>query len=242
MAITYGFFNSLNHDRLYSADQMSEMFNGIINDGVFMSIGTSLVVVEYSGMTVHVGIGRAWFNSRWLKNDALHPLTLDTSSQVLNRIDAVVVDVNSEAETRACDIKIVKGTEAVEPERPTMIHDEYHHQYPLAYIYVAANVEEIHQADITNMVGSEECPYITAILQTTDTTAMVAQWQSEWLLWKEAKIDDFEEFETEQKESFLAWWNEMEDQLDPNQYQDCLLRFAAIMPILNSEIDDIYDA
>ena len=39
MALTSGFYNSINGDRTYNAEQMSSIFDGIINDGVFASIG-----------------------------------------------------------------------------------------------------------------------------------------------------------------------------------------------------------
>ena len=34
MSVTYGFYNSLNGDRRYDANQMSAIFDGLIIDGV----------------------------------------------------------------------------------------------------------------------------------------------------------------------------------------------------------------
>ena len=34
MSLTSGFYNSLDGDRTYNAEQMSELFDGIINDGI----------------------------------------------------------------------------------------------------------------------------------------------------------------------------------------------------------------
>lgn len=39
MAVTYGFFNSVNGDRKYNADQMSSYFDGLVTDGVYEKIG-----------------------------------------------------------------------------------------------------------------------------------------------------------------------------------------------------------
>ena len=39
MAVTSGFYNSINGDRTYNAEQMSAIFDGIINDGVLANIG-----------------------------------------------------------------------------------------------------------------------------------------------------------------------------------------------------------
>ena len=38
MSVTSGFYNGLSHDRKYNAVQMSSLFDGIINDGIFQSI------------------------------------------------------------------------------------------------------------------------------------------------------------------------------------------------------------
>ena len=39
MSVTYGFYNSIKGDRKYNALEMSSIFDGIIVDGVYMSIG-----------------------------------------------------------------------------------------------------------------------------------------------------------------------------------------------------------
>ena len=40
MSVTYGFYNSLNGDRKYDSAQISSIFDGLIVDGIFASIGT----------------------------------------------------------------------------------------------------------------------------------------------------------------------------------------------------------
>lgn len=46
MSVTYGFYNSKNHDRRYDAIQMSRIFDGIIRDGVLQHYGTAMMVKE----------------------------------------------------------------------------------------------------------------------------------------------------------------------------------------------------
>lgn len=38
MAVTYGFFNSVNGDRKYNADQMSSYFEGLVTDPEYQCI------------------------------------------------------------------------------------------------------------------------------------------------------------------------------------------------------------
>lgn len=181
MAVTYGFYNSSNGDRKYNALQFSRLFEGIIRDGVFSTVGGSLMVVAASNLTVNISPGRAWFNNTWTNNDALLPLTLDPAEAILNRYDAVVLEVApDERENR---FKIVKGTPATTPIKPVMVKSGGIYQYPLAYIYVGKGVGSISQANISNAVGTTECPFITGALQQVTTNDIIAQWESEFNTW-----------------------------------------------------------
>ena len=183
MAVTYGFYDSLNHDRLYNAQQMSAIFDGIINDGVFMSVGNQFHTVAGTGMQVIVKSGRAWFDSTWTLNDAEYPLSIDAADVLLTRIDAVVLEVNSEVATRANTIKVVKGTPASTPAKPTLTNTAAVHQHALAYVTVAKNITAITNSMIEIVVGKTETPYVTAILQTTDITDLYNQWEDYFQTW-----------------------------------------------------------
>lgn len=220
MSVTSGFFNSFNGDRRYNAEQMSAIFNGIINDGVFASVGTAFAVSATTGVTVNVGTGRAWFNSTWLLNDAILPVTLDISEVVLDRIDSVVIEIDRSDSVRAGSIKVVKGTPSGEPANPTLLHTDDVNQYPLAYIYRTAGSGTINQADITNMVGSSSCPYITGLLQVVNIDNVVAQWKAQWDQWFADTTSDSEEeasaWFAESKAEFDAWFDSLTVALDEN--------------------------
>lgn len=180
MALTSGFFNSKNHDRLYDATQISTLFEGLINDGVYQGVGNIFKVSASNGMHVTVDTGRAWFNNTWTRNDALIVLTVPTAEQVLKRIDAVVIEVNSLETVRNNTIKIVKGTPASNPSKPSLTKNDDVHQYPLAYITVDPNVTAITQQKIQNAVGTSACPFVTGIIDTLDIDNLIAQWSSEF--------------------------------------------------------------
>ena len=180
MALTSGFFNSKNHDRLYDATQISTLFEGLINDGVYQGVGHIFKVSASNGMNVTVDTGRAWFNNTWTRNDALIVLTVPTAEQVLKRIDAVVLEVNSLDTVRNNTIKIVKGTPASNPAKPSLTKNDDVHQYPLAYITVDPNVTVITQQKIQNAVGTSACPFVTGIIDTLDIDDLIAQWSSEF--------------------------------------------------------------
>lgn len=183
MGVTYGFYDSSNHDRVYSAKEFGRLFEGIINDGVFMNLGHNLIVVTNGGMSVKVQSGRCWFNNTWLNNDSDYPLILDSAEVAVSRIDAIIVEVDSTYSTRANSIKIVRGTPAAAPRKPILVNAGELHQYPLAYVTIPAGTNEITQANIENAVGTEECPFITGILETVNISNLLLQWDAEWDDW-----------------------------------------------------------
>ena len=218
MSLTSGFFNSLNGDRRYNAEQMSAIFDGIINDGVFANIGTAFGVKADIGNAVTVGIGRAWYNSTWVYNDSILPMTLDASEVLLNRIDSIVIDVDHSDSVRNGTIQIVKGVPSSSPQRPTMIHTTNHHQYPLCYINRKAGSNGIVQADITNMVGTSSCPYITGILKVMDIDNIVAQWQDQWNQWftseTQAGNNQMTQWMDNKQLEFNTWFGNLQTILD----------------------------
>lgn len=192
MAVTSGFFNSLYGDRKYTAEQFSALFNGLINDGVFSNIGTAFRVSATTDNNISVGIGRAWFNGIWVNNDALLPMTCNDPEVLLDRIDALVIEINRSEAVRAGRIIFVKGMASGTPVGPTLTHDVGVDQYPLAYIRRKAGVSEVVQADITNCIGTSECPYVTGILETQNIDSIVAQWESQFNLWFEGLQTELE--------------------------------------------------
>ena len=224
MSVTYGFYNSLNGDRKYNAEQVSSLFDGLIIDGVFASVGTAFAVKATTGITVNVGIGKAWFNHTWTLNDSILPLEAPEAEVLLDRIDAVVLEVDATKSVRANSIKFVKGTPSSAPSNPTLTNEGTVHQYPLCYIYRKFGSSAITQADITNMVGTESTPFVTAMLQTISLDELLGQWQSELDQFVDARQDevdqwiaseesDFTEWFDQMKADFLAWYNQMKNQL-----------------------------
>lgn len=161
MTITFGFYNSVANDRVYDAVQVSQMFNGILTDGVFKLVGNKFQVVQNTGMQIFVKSGKAWFNNTWTLNDADIALTVSNSDLVLPRIDSVVLEVNAALASRTNTIKMVNGTPNALPVPPTLTNTSELHQYPLAYVSVAAGVTSIVDANITQVVGTVDCPFIT---------------------------------------------------------------------------------
>ena len=188
MSVTYGFYDSLNHDRTYSTLQFSSIFDGIISDGIYATYMDALQVVASSptSMNINVKPGRAWFNHTWTLNDAILVLTVEEADVALPRIDTVVLEINTGATVRANRIFIKKGTPASSPVAPTLIHGtDGVYQYGLANIQVAkqANIVTnggIRTQDIVNLRGTSETPFVAGIINTINIDNLIAGWSDEF--------------------------------------------------------------
>ena len=217
MSVSSGFFNSLNGDRKYNAAQISAIFDGLIIDGVFASIGTAFAVKAAGGLTVNVGIGKAWFDHTWTVNDSILPMTAPEAEVLLDRIDAVVLEVNGMESVRENTIKFVKGNPSSAPSRPTLTNEGNVHQYPLCYIYRKYGTAVINQADITPMVGTESTPFVTGILQTISLDELLGKWQDELDRFTDARSKEVDDWIAQEESDFTAWFNKMKADLQQEQ-------------------------
>ena len=217
MSVSSGFFNSLNGDRKYNAAQMSAIFDGLIIDGVFASIGTAFAVKAAGGLTVNVGVGKAWFDHTWTVNDSILPMTAPEAEVLLDRIDAVVLEVNGMESVRENTIKFVKGNPSSAPSRPTLTNEGNVHQYPLCYIYRKYGTAVINQADITPMVGTESTPFVTGILQTISLDELLGKWQDELARFTDARSQEVDDWIAQEESDFTAWFNKMKADLQQEQ-------------------------
>lgn len=223
MAVTSGFFNSINGDRKYDALQVGELFDGLILDGVYETIYNRFRVTPNNEFTIQVDSGRAWFKHTWIKNDNIKPLTLDLPHPSYDRIDAVVIEIDHRDYGRDDSIKIVKGTPSLSPERPTLIQTDELYQVPLAYITVRYTAIEITAADIVNMVGTSACPFVTGIISVMSIDMLISQWQAQW-------DDQIKENETD----FNTWFANMSDRMIQYEY-DFREWFAGIKSVLDED-------
>lgn len=205
MAVTYGFFNSIDEDRLYNADQMSEYFKGLISNGVYESIGGALQVLADSGLTVKVQPGRAVIDCKWLENDAVESVTISAAHQVLNRYTAVVVRLD--VSNRLMEIDTVDGTAASSPSYPALTNSTTIKEICLAMVYVAAGATAITQANITDMRASDKCGWVTGIIEQVDTSTLFLQWQNAYQAYYNAMTAQFE-----------AWFSALTQQLNVNTF------------------------
>lgn len=181
MALSYGFYNSLDGDRKYDAEDFGRMFDGIITDGVIGSVGDAFAVKAAGENKITVGSGRAWFNHTWSYNDAPVTLTLKEADALSDRYDAIALAINQRKRQNHWATFIgVASSSPVKPNMDPAFDDIY---YPLAYIYRKAGSTEITQADIENVVGTSACPLCAGVMNSMSMDQVIAQWDAEFSTW-----------------------------------------------------------
>lgn len=206
MAVTYGFFNSLNSDRLYNADQMSNYFKGLITDGVYESVDEALIVKATTGMVVSVGTGRAIIDCKWINVDAVVNMTINAAHVTLNRYTAVCVHLD--IGNRLIEIITIDGTNATTPTRPVPTNTATDKYLVLAYVYVGAGATAITQSNITDTrANTNICGWVTGLIKQVDTSELFLQWQ-----------DAYATYYEEMTAAFDSWLSTLTDQLNVQTY------------------------
>ena len=212
MAVTSGYFNSVNDDRPYNAEQMTLYFEGLISDGIYENVGDKLHVTAGEGMTVNVGTGRAMIKSHWIKNDSAVTLSIDAASNQYNRIDAVVLRYDATA--RSITIAVKKGTETSGlPIAPDVTRNNDVYELWLAVVYVMKNTTTITQDMISDYRMSSLCGYVTGLIDQVDTSTLYSQWQAAYEQFYMESTAAFDTYMLEKKEEFNTWFASLTSEL-----------------------------
>lgn len=210
MAIRCGYFNSIDNDRTYNADDMSNYFKGLISDGVYATVGNACIVKSIGGLTLSVGTGRAIINNKWVSIDSPQTLQI-TPHTSLNRYDAICLQCNMNE--RKVSLVIVEGTPATEPQLPVRTYTSSTQELVLAHIYVKANADKITQSDITDRRAiSSYCGWVTGLIKQVDTSELFLQFQTSC----EEKLKEFEACLSERKLEYQTWFNNLTESLTVN--------------------------
>ena len=163
MALTSGFYNAMNvggeYDRKYNADDYKNVFAAFIKDGVRRS-GADDFRVSASGLAITVGPGYAVCGGRWVRLDTNHALTtVAPPVGDYSRIDAVVLRVNANENTRAASLVYRVGTPSASPQAPTKDTSTNITELILAHVRVAPGATRVTITD--TRPNANLCGWIT---------------------------------------------------------------------------------
>ena len=198
--VTYGFFNSVNGDRKYDADQMSQYFKGLIGNGVFESVGSALAVSAGSGMNVEVASGRGVIECKWINNDATIEVPITGSHATLPRYTAVVMRLDKI--NREMKITTIDGTPAITPVKPSLSNTDTMKDLCLAWVLVPAGSSSISGSNIEDARSTSACGWVTGLVTQLDVSNLYTQW-----------VDLFNAYYEDMNTSFDAWFRDLVGEL-----------------------------
>lgn len=174
--IKSGFYDSINHDRLYGADDFSDYFEGLISDGIYAGIGKEFrVFADGSTMGVQVDTGRAKILNKYVRNTDILEVEIDAADSENPRWDAVCVSVNLDEAYRNGYIDVHKGTPAADPQKPDVPDTDSAKLFVLAYVYVPAQATVINAENVNDNRGAANCPYVVGITGTENIVNVVQE-------------------------------------------------------------------
>lgn len=175
MTIKYGFFDSVDGDRKYTAEDIGRYLHSLVSSGVYADSSSSMQVLAGTGMEVRVAPGRAMLDGYYMEITDEEAITLSPSGNK-QRTDAIVARLDKTR--RLCELAVLEGTPANIPMRPLPHRTETVKEYVLAYVYVDALANSVTQGNIYDQrANTKICGWVTGLIDQVDTSTLHAQYE-----------------------------------------------------------------
>lgn len=208
MAVRYGYFNSVDGDRKYNAEDMTMYFKGLVSDGIYQTIGNMFAVTATSGLTVSIGTGRALVNMHWIECDAPFTITFDAASVSSDTYQLIVLRCDLADDVRSVGV----FTKTSSDGSISLTNNDTVTELCIARVRIRANASSISQSDIRDYRGSSYCPWITGLVKQVDVSQLNAQFYKYY----EEQTAELEAYMIQQKASFDSWLSSLQSELQVN--------------------------
>lgn len=174
----YGFFNSVNNDRVYDAADVAGILSKFFTNGIF---NNSLKVGSNSNMTVSVETGSANINGYVYETTEELTLDIAEADSTLSRIDSVIIRLD--LSNRQITTQILQGEYASSPSQPSITRTGNIYDLRLANISVPYGSTRITADMITDTRFGSDCGNVTQAVLELDTSEIFAQYESWFQEW-----------------------------------------------------------
>ena len=148
------------YDRAVNSSVLANMLNSLATTGVLLNDTNAFSVSAGDNMLVKVHAGSAIINGITCIENTERTLSLQAADATYDRIDTVVLRLNTSVDVRAIDLYVVKGTASASPVAPVLTRSGSVYELGLANVYIPANVVTITNERITDTRGdSLRCGY-----------------------------------------------------------------------------------
>lgn len=222
---------------------MAIPFDGIITEGVFANWGDAFKATAINENTITIGSGKAWLSHKWIQNDSVYQMPINVSdyaSSTEPRTVVVCLDLKVEPYYRFAKF-------AIEEQRnyssfTAMLNeitdrDKGRNTLALFAINFAAGDSSIQRSNITNLVGTAWCPYVTAPIQTVTVDDIRDKWNASYNTLMKDIVGNAKtkanEAESNFEASFNTWFLTLKNQLNANQAANLQNQITALTNQLN---------
>lgn len=204
-------FNSIDHDRVYKAEDWAWYFSTFIGNGVFPKPTNGLMVMADGAMNVAVKAGFGFINGYAFRNQDDHVITIAIGDGSLGRIDRIVLRWDLTNRQMVLDCK--QGTPSADPTAPALVRTADTYELALADISVTKGMTTISQSNITDRrTNPDLCGIVEGTVSQIDWATLTAQLNAFMSEYTEriaadyaAYVDDIETFEGQFKTDANAW-------------------------------------
>lgn len=182
------FFNSINGDRIYNAEDFTNyLFRLTSGNGILPIPSNACQVLADNKMNIIVSSGNAWIKGKQAEITD-HTLQVDIGNSSLDRKDLVVIRLNSEI--RDMELIIKKGTPSSKPQTPILVRDELIYELGIAEIYVNKGDIALNQGQITDLrYDKKYCGIVTGLIENIDTETLYKNYEHN-LIQRVKELDD----------------------------------------------------
>lgn len=215
-------FNSLEHDRIYKAEDWAWYFATFIGNGVFPRPSDGLQVTAGSDMEINVNEGYAFINGYAFRNPVSRSIALDRAEGAQSRIDRVVV--RWDLPQRDIYLAVLKGVPSAKPVAAEVTRSLEIWELALADIYVGKGVTSIRASNITDQrFNSSVCGIVKGTVEEIDASAITKQFDDFLVEYNQKVSEAYEQYtaqmaliKTEAEAEFNAWFGGIKENLSGN--------------------------
>lgn len=204
--LNYSFFNAIldpegNPDRAFDANDFSKYFGTLIKNGIFPNPSSNFQIMgDQNNMTVKAEAGLAWIDGHLAYDDSVYILKIDTAESVLDRIDRIVLRLDTLE--RCIKWVVKKGDFSGNPTPKPLQRDADAYEIAIADVRVNHGATSITQSAITDLrMNTELCGWVTGTVTQIDTSTLFNQLEQ----WKKEYIEATNTWTSTQEQEFLNW-------------------------------------
>lgn len=216
--VNSGFYDAVDYDRTYSAEDMNRPYSRIVADGVYAAQDgqpSSDLQVTAPGTSMNISVvkGQGIFGGKWFENPSAILITVPANTALYRRIDSVIVQIDKRVSGRVGSIVYRTGTPATTPEPPALSTNSAVVEYRVANISVTPSATKIRQADITDLRGSAACPWVTGLITQVSTATLWAQFQDAYAAQFDSYAQDYNAYIAAQRQAWEDFLRTLTDEL-----------------------------